>query len=346
MRTVPGSVVWLDFESSLDSVVDRRTFIGGVVGGFLVVPLDARAQQPEIPVIGFLNSRGADDDPHLLAAFRQGLKEVGYVEGQNVAIEYRYAAGQDSRLPALAADLVGRHVAVIAANGLAAQAAKAQTATIPIVFTAGYDPVEVGLVTSMSRPGGNITGVSILDVELGPKRLEMLHVLVPTATLVAVLVNPADPARAESITRKMQAAARNLGLQLQVLHASTDHDFDAVFASLVQLRAGGLVIGGDPFFNSRSEQLGMLSLRHAVPTIYQLRVFAVAGGLVSYGANLTDSYRLTGVYTGRILHGEKPGDLPIQQATKVELVINLKTAKALGLTISQSLLARADEVIG
>jgi putative ABC transport system substrate-binding protein len=274
------------------------------------------------------------------------LKEVGYVEGQNVAIEYRYAAGQDSRLPALAADLVGRHVAVIAANGLAAQAAKAQTATIPIVFTAGYDPVEVGLVTSMSRPGGNITGVSILDVELGPKRLEMLHVLVPTATLVAVLVNPADPARAESITRKMQAAARNLGLQLQVLHASTDHDFDAAFASLVQLRAGGLVIGGDPFFNSRSEQLGMLSLRHAVPTIYQLRVFAVAGGLVSYGANLTDSYRLTGVYTGRILHGEKPGDLPIQQATKVELVINLKTAKALGLTISQSLLARADEVIG
>ena len=346
MRTVPGSVVWLDFESSLDSVVDRRRFIGGVVGGFLVVPLDARAQQPEIPVIGFLNSRGAGDDPHLLAAFRQGLKEVGYVEGQNVAIEYRYAAGQDSRLPALAADLVGRHVAVIAANGLAAQAAKAQTATIPIVFTAGYDPVEVGLVTSMSRPGGNITGVSILDVELGPKRLEMLHVLVPTATLVAVLVNPADPARAESITRKMQAAARNLGLQLQVLHASTDHDFDAVFASLVQLRAGGLVIGGDPFFNSRSEQLGMLSLRHAVPTIYQLRVFAVAGGLVSYGANLTDSYRLTGVYTGRILHGEKPGDLPIQQATKVELVINLKTAKALGLTISQSLLARADEVIG
>jgi putative ABC transport system substrate-binding protein len=274
------------------------------------------------------------------------LKEVGYVEGQNVAIEYRYAAGQDRRLPALAADLVGRHVAVIAANGLAAQAAKAQTATIPIVFTAGYDPVEVGLVTSMSRPGGNITGVSILDVELGPKRLEMLHVLVPTATLVAVLVNPADPARAESRTRNMQAAARNLGLQLQVLHASTDHDFDAVFASLVQLRAGGLVIGGDPFFNSRSEQLGMLSLRHAVPTIYQLRVFAVAGGLVSYGANLTDSYRLTGVYTGRILHGEKPGDLPIQQATKVELVINLKTAKALGLTISQSLLARADEVIG
>jgi putative ABC transport system substrate-binding protein len=332
-------------QSSLDSVVDRRTFIGGVVGGFLVVPLDARAQQAAIPVIGFLNSRAAGDDPHLLDAFRQGLKEVGYVEGQNVAIEYRYAAGQDSRLPALATDLVRRHVAVIAANGLAAQAAKAETATIPIVFTAGYDPVEVGLVTSMSRPGGNITGVSILDVELGPKRLEMLHVLVPTATIVAVLVNPSDPARAESITRNMQTAARNLGLQLQVLRASTDRDLDAVFASLVQLHAGGLVIGGDPFFNSRSEQLGTLSFRHAVPTIYQLRAFTAAGGLVSYGANLTDSYRLTGVYTGRILRGEKPGDLPIQQATKIELVINLKTAKALGLTIAQSLLGRADEVI-
>lgn len=325
--------------------MDRRTFIGGVVGGFLVVPLDTRAQQPTIPVIGFLNSRAAGDDPHLLDAFRQGLKEVGYVEGQNVAIEFRYAAGQDSRLPALATDLVRRHVAVIAANGLAAQAAKAETATIPIVFTAGYDPVEVGLVPSMSRPGGNITGVTILDVELGPKRLEMLHMLVPTATIVAVLVNPADPARAETITRNIQTAARNLGLQLQILRASTDRDLDAVFASLVQLRAGGLVIGGDPFFNSRSEQLGALSFRHAVPTIYQLRAFAAAGGLVSYGANLTDSYRLTGVYTGRILHGEKPGDLPIQQATKVELVINLKTAKALGLTIAQSMLGRADEVI-
>jgi ABC-type uncharacterized transport system substrate-binding protein len=325
--------------------VDRRTFIGGVAGGLLVVALVARAQQPAIPVIGFLNSRAAGDDPHLLAAFREGLKEVGYVESQNVAIEYRYAEGQNNRLPALAADLVRRHVAVIAANGLAAQAAKAATATIPIVFTAGFDPVEVGLVASMSRPGGNITGVSILDVELGPKRLELLHTLVPTATTIAVLVNPADPARAETITRNMQAAARNLGLQLQVLHASADRDFDSVFASLGQLRAGGLVIGGDPFFNSQSEQLGKLTLRHAVPTIYQFRPFAAAGGLVSYGANLADSYRLTGVYTGRILHGEKPGDLPIQRATKVELVINLKTAKALGLTIPQSLLVRADEVI-
>jgi putative ABC transport system substrate-binding protein len=326
-------------------VLDRRTFIGGVAGGLFVVPLVARAQQPAMPVIGFLNSRAAGDDPHLLAAFRQGLREVGYVEGENVAIEYRFAEGQDNRLPALAAELVRRHVAVIAANGLAAQAAKAATATIPIVFTAGFDPVEVGLVASMSRPGGNITGVSILDVELGPKRLELLHALVPTATLIAVLVNSADPARAETITRNVEAAARHLRLQLRVLHASTDRDFDTVFASLIKLRVGGLVIGGDPFFNSRSEQLGTLTLRHAVPTVYQLRAFAAAGGLMSYGANLTDSYRWTGVYTGRILHGEKPGDLPIQRATKVELVINLKTAKTLGLTIPQSLLARADEVI-
>jgi putative tryptophan/tyrosine transport system substrate-binding protein len=325
--------------------MDRRTFIGSIAGGFLAVPRVARAQQPAMPVVGFLNSRAAGDDPHLLAAFRQGLKEAGYVEGQNVAIEYRFAEGQDDRLPALAADLVRRHVAVITANGLAAQKAKAATATIPIVFTAGFDPVEVGLVASMSRPGGNITGVSILDVELGPKRLELLHAFVPAATIIAVLVNPADPARAEIIAKNMQEAARDLRLQLPVLHASADRDFDTVFASLIQLRAGGLVIGGDPFFNSRGEQLGKLTLRHAVPTIYQFRAFAAAGGLASYGADLTDSYRLAGVYTGRILHGEKPGDLPIQRATKVELVINLKTAKALGLTIPQSLLLRADEVI-
>ena len=325
--------------------MDRRTFIGRTAGGLLAAPLVARSQQPVKPVVGFLNSRAAGDDPHLLAAFRQGLKEAGYVEGQNVAIEYRFAENHDDRLQALAADLVRRQVAVIAANGLAAQTAKAATATIPIVFTAGFDPVEVGLVASMSRPGANITGVSVQDVELGPKRLELLHTLIPTATIIAVLVNPAEPARAETITRNIQAAARNLRLQLHVLHASTDRDFVAVFADIVQLRADGLVIGGDPFFNSRSEQLGTLTLRHAVPTIYQFRAFAAAGGLVSYGTNLTDSYRLVGAYTGRILHGEKPGDLPIQQATKVELVINLKTAKTFGLTIPQSLLVRADEVI-
>jgi putative ABC transport system substrate-binding protein len=325
--------------------MERRTFVVGVAGGFLVAPISARAQQSAKPVVGFLNSRAAGDDPHLLAAFHQGLKEAGYVEGQNVAIEYRFAGNQAERLPALAADLVHRRVDVITANGLAAQKAKAATATIPIVFTAGFDPVEVGLVANMNRPGGNITGVSILDVELGPKRLEVLHELIPTATIVAVLVNPADPACAETITRNMQAAARDLGLQLHVLYAKAYRDFDPVFASLVQLRAAGLVIGGDPFFNSRSEQLGMLTLRHAVPTIYQSRSFASAGGLMSYGANLTESYRLTGVYTGRILRGAKPGDLPIQRATKVELVINLKTAKALGLTIPQSLRARADELI-
>jgi len=322
----------------------RRTFIR-TARALLLVPLVARAQQAPMPVIGFLNSRGVDDDPHLLAAFRQGLKEVGYVEGQNVAIEYRFAAGQDNRLPALAADLVRRHVTVIAANGFAARAAKAATATIPIVFTAGYDPVDVGLVSSMSRPTGNVTGVTILDVELGPKRLELLHGLVPKPTLIAVLLNPADSARAETTMRNMQAAADALRLRLEFLHASTDRDLDAAFASLIRLRASGLVIGGDPFFNSRSQQLGAMTLTHAVPTVYQLRTFASAGGLVSYGADLTDSYRLTGVYTGRILHGEKPADLPIQRATKVELVINLRTANALGLTIPQSLLVRADEVI-
>jgi putative ABC transport system substrate-binding protein len=304
-----------------------------------------RAQQPAMPVVGFLGSRALGDDPQLLDAFRRGLRETGYVEGQNVAIAYRFAENHYDRLPALAADLVRGRVAVIACNGPAAQAAKAETATIPIVFTAGFDPVEVGLVANMNRPGGNITGVSIQDVELGPKRLGLLHELVPTATIIAVLVNPSDPARAETIVRGLQAAAHTLGLQLQVLHASADSDFDVVFARLVELGAGGLVIGGEPFFNSRSGQLGGLTARHAVPAVYQLRAFAAAGGLMSYGASLTDSYRLSGVYTGRILSGEKPGDLPIQQATKVELVINLKTATALGLAIPSTLLVSADEVI-
>jgi putative ABC transport system substrate-binding protein len=286
-----------------------------------------------------------DDDPQLLTKFRQGLKDAGYVEGQNVAMEYRFAENQYDRLPSLAADLVRRQVAVIVANGRAAQAAKEATATIPIAFVAGFDPVEVGLVASMNQPGVNITGVSIMDVELGPKRLQLLHELVPTATIIAVLVNPADPARAETTTKELQGAAHTLGLQLHVLHASTDRDFDTVFARLVELRAGGLVIGGEPFFNSRSEQLGALTIRHRVPAIYQIRSFAEAGGLVSYGGSLTDAYRLVGVYTGQILKGEKPADLPVQQATKVEMIINLKTAKMLGLTVPQSLLSRADEVI-
>ncbi len=324
--------------------IARRDFIT-LLGGAAAWPLPLSAQQAAMPVIGFLGSRAAGDDPHLLASFRQGLKEAGYIEGQNVAIEYRFAENQYERLPALAADLVRRQVAVIAANGPAAQAAKAATATIPIVFTAGFDPVEVGLVESLNRPGGNVTGVSILDVELGPKRLDLLHELVPAATNVAVLINPTDRARADIISGKLQAAALTLGLQLHVLHASTDRDFDTVFAELARLRAGGLVIGGDPFFNSRSEQLGALTIRHAVPAVFQFRAFAAAGGLMSYGASLADAYHQAGVYAGRILNGEKPADLPVQQAAKVELIINLKTATALGLTIPLPLIGRADEVI-
>jgi putative ABC transport system substrate-binding protein len=324
--------------------VKRREFIT-LLGGATAWPLAAWAQQPVLPVIGFLSSRSPGDDPHLLPAYRLGLKEAGYIEGENVAIEYRFADNQYDRLPVLAADLVRRRVALIVANGPAARTAKAATATIPIVFSAGFDPVEVGLVASLNRPGGNITGVSILDVELGPKRLELLHELVTPATIIAALVNPTDPARAETTARGFQAAAGTLGLQLHVLHASTDRDLDTVFASLVHLRAGGLVIGGEPFFNSRSEQLGALSIRHAVPTIYQLRAFAAAGGLMSYGGSLTDAYRTAGIYTGRILKGEKPGDLPVQQATKIELIINVKTARALGLTVPLPLLGRADEVI-
>jgi putative tryptophan/tyrosine transport system substrate-binding protein len=323
----------------------RRELLGLLGGAAAAWPLAARAQQSAVPVIGFLGTRASGDDPQLLTAFRRGLEEAGYVEGQNVAIEYRFAENQYDRLPALAADLVRRQVALIAANGVAAQAAKAATATIPIVFTAGFDPVEVGLVASLNRPGGNITGVSILDVELGPKRLELLHELVPTATIIAALVNPSDPARAGTTLKQLQAAARTLGLQLHALHASTDSDFDKVFADLVRLQAGGLVIGGEPFFNSRSEQLGALAIRHAVPTIYQFRAFAAAGGLASYGTNLADSYRQSGLYSGRILQGERPADLPIVQSTKVELIINLKTAKALGLTVPLTLLGRADEVI-
>jgi putative ABC transport system substrate-binding protein len=323
----------------------RREFITFLGGTAVAWPFVARAQQSAVPVVGFLGTRASGDDPQLLTAFRRGLEEAGYVEGQNVAIEYRFAENQYDRLPALAADLVRRQVALIAANGVAAQAAKAATATIPIVFVAGFDPVEVGLVASLNRPGGNITGVSILDVELGPKRLELLHELVPTATMIAVLVNPTDPTRAETTLRQLQAAAHSLGLELHALNASTDRDFDAAFASLVQLRAGGLVIGGEPFFNSRSEQLGTLAIRHAVPTIYQFRAFAAAGGLASYGASLTDAYRQVGLSSGRILNGERPADLPVAQSSKVELIINLKTAKTLGLTVPLSLLGRADEVI-
>jgi putative tryptophan/tyrosine transport system substrate-binding protein len=322
--------------------VQRREFIAGL-GGAAAWPLAARAQQA-MPVIGLLSYSSPDLSADRLREFREGLSESGYVEGRDVAIEYRYAQGDYDRLTELAADLVRRRVAVIAAPGsvAAAYAAKAATATIPIVFQSGVDPVEVGLVASLNRPGGNITGVTTLGVEVGGKRLELLHELVPTASIVAFLVNPVQ-GTVES--QSMQAAARVLGLQLHILHASAERDFEAVFASLAQLRAGGLVIGGDAFLISRSEQLAALALRYAVPTIFQYREFVAAGGLMSYGGNLTDATHLVGVYTGRILKGEKPADLPVQQGTKVVLTINMKTAKALGLTIPETLLATADEVI-
>jgi putative ABC transport system substrate-binding protein len=297
-------------------------------------------------VIGFLNSASADGYARMLTAFRQGLSETGHVEGRNVAIEYRWAEGQNDRLPALAADLLRRRATVIATGGNAAVlAAKAATTTIPIVFNTASDPVELGFGASLNRPGGNLTGVTNLGAEVGPKRLELLHELVPAANVFALLVNPTNTTLAESNTRDLQGAARTLGLQLQVLHASTERDFDTVFATLTQLRAGGLVIGNDAFFNSHIEQLASLALRRAVPTIYQSREFAVIGGLMSYGGSIADAYRLVGTYTGRILKGEKPADLPVQQATRVELIINMKTAKALGLTFPITLLGRADEVI-
>jgi putative ABC transport system substrate-binding protein len=314
----------------------------------------ARAQQPAMPVIGFLNSSSPDPDGDRVRAYRRGLSETGYVDGRNVTIEYRWADGQNDRLPSMAADLVRRGVNVIVTGGTPATlAAKAATTTIPIVFVLSTDPVEAGLVTSLNRPGGNLTGVTGLNVELAPKKLELLHELLPGTTIIALLVNPTNAVAAKDQSRAVQAAARTLGLQLHVLlglqlhvlHASTERHFDSVFASLVQLRAGALVIGSDLFFTSRSEQLAELTVRHAVPSIYQFREFATVGGLMSYGGSITDWGHQGGIYTGRILKGAKPADLPVHQATKLELFINFKTAKALGLDVSPTLLARADEVI-
>ena len=323
----------------------RREFIT-LIGGAAAWPLAARAQQA-MPVIGFLGSDSLELYALRLRAFREGLRETGYVEGGNVTFEYRWAEGHYDRFPALVAELVSLKVNLIGAFGSnsPALAAKAATATIPILFAIGGDPVAVGLVASLSRPGGNITGVATLSVELGAKRLEVLHELVPTTSSIALLVNPTDPANADPLSRDLQVAARTRGVELHVLRASTESDFDTVFASLRQLRANALVIGGDPFFNSRTQLLTAMAARHAVPTIYPFREYVTAGGLVSYGESLRDAYRLVGAYAGRILKGEKPGDLPVQQSTKVELFINLKTAKALGLQVSDKLLALADEVI-
>jgi putative ABC transport system substrate-binding protein len=324
----------------------RRDFMAGLASA-AAWPLAARAQQPALPVIGILSPGSPESDAPRLSPLRFGLGEAGYVEGRNATTQYRGADGQNDRLPALAADLAQRRVSVMVALGgtPAALAAKAATATIPIVFVTAGDPIAVGLVTSLSRPGGNITGIASLAVELGPKQLELLHELVPAVTTVGLLVNPTNATNAEMLLRELQAATRTLGLQLHVLQASTEPELERAFATLVQLRAGALVIGSDPFFNSRSEQLASLAARHAVPAVYPFHEYARAGGLMSYGSSFVEPYRLAGVYTGRILKGEKPADLPVQQSTKVELVINLKTAKALGLTIPETLLATADQVI-
>jgi putative ABC transport system substrate-binding protein len=327
--------------------IGRRKIITAIGGAAFAWPLAARAQQPALPVIGFIGSGSRESDAFRLPSFHQGLRETGYVEGRNVVIEYRWAEGQNDRFPELLADLVRRQVTVIAvpASTPGALAAKAATTTIPIVFYIGLDPVELWLVASLAHPGGNVTGVTGWNVMLGPKRLGLLHEMVPAATIMALLVNPTSPDLAEADSRDQQAAARILGLQLYVLHASNERDFDTVFASLLQLRAGGLVVGTDSFFNTHKEQLAALTVRHGVPAIHQYREFAVAGGLMAYGSPTADLSRQVGVYTGRILKGEKPADLPVQQATKLELFINLKTAKALSLTVPETLLATADEVI-
>lgn len=327
--------------------MQRREFIAILGGSALSWPFAARAQQPAMPVIGFLGSASPELWAARLRSFYEGLSGTGYAEGRNVLIEFRWAEGRNNRLPALAADLVRRQVTVITALGStpAALAAKAATSTIPIVFEIASNPIELGLVASLARPGGNITGVTTLNAEVEPKRLELLHELVPTAQSIALLVNPTNPTLAETSTKVLQAFALKLGVQLSVLQASNDVDFDAVFASIARLQVGALVIGADPLFTSRYRQLAELTFRHALPAVYEFREFAAAGGLLSYGASLTGTFALAGDYTGRILKGDKPADLPVQQATKIELIINLKTAKAFGLTVPLSLLGRADEVI-
>jgi putative tryptophan/tyrosine transport system substrate-binding protein len=324
----------------------RRDLIAGLGSAAATWPLAARAQQAEMPVIGFLSPQSADDDyKKRTVPFLQSLKEIGYVEGQNVAVEYRWAENQIDQLPALAADLVRRRVAVIVANGIiAARPAKVATTTIPIVFFTGADPVALGLVASLNRPGGNLTGIVSIEAELSPKRLQLIRELIPDAAVFGVLADPASPPTQFIIT-DLQAAARTLGLRLVVVNARTDSDLETVFTVFSQERVGAVLIGTSSLYTRRMEQLAVLAARHALPAIFPIREYALAGGLMSYGSSLGYSYHQVGIYTGRILKGEKPADLPVQQATKLELAINLKTAKALGLTIPEALLATADEVI-
>jgi putative ABC transport system substrate-binding protein len=325
--------------------VRRREFIT-LLGGAAASPLAAQAQLRATPVVGFLSPASADQTAAQLAGFRKGLADLGYAEGQNVTIEYHWANDQAERIPDMAADLVRRQLTVIVTDGIATglAAARAASGRIPIVFQVGADPVATGLVASLNRPGGSITGVIGLGDELAPKRLELLHELLPNDTVVAALINPVNPTH-QTIARRLQEVAGIIGLRLRLLRASTDHEIDAAFADLVRERAIPLVVAADAFFNSRSKQLAALAERHAVPTIYQYRQFAAAGGLMSYGSRLFDQYHLVGIYTARILNGEKPAGLPVQQSTAVELIINMKTAKVLGLTMPITLLGRADEVI-
>jgi putative tryptophan/tyrosine transport system substrate-binding protein len=322
----------------------RRDFIAVIGGAAVAWPLMARAQQP-MPVIGFLNVASPEGYTPYVAAFRDGLKESGYIEGQNVTIEFHWAEGHYERLPEMAANLVQRNVSVIVANTPANLAAKKATDTIPIVFTTASDPVQIGLVPNLSRPGGNVTGVSQINEALGPKRLELAHELVPSAALIGLLVNPSDTGRSERLIEEVQAAAAHLGLQLHILRAGTEAEIEAAFAGFAQLKAGPLVIGADAFYNAKSRLLAELSLRYGVPAIYEYSEFTKAGGLMSFSGNIKESYRWAGIYTGRILKGAKPADLPVQQSTTVELSVNLRTAKALGVTVPLSLLGRADVVI-